>query len=101
MIKKYHNHTPQTNPRHIDEATEHWLSQDIRMTVNVKQPALYSPDLFPINMIAKQEGHKVPNSKTMTKHRTPTNNGSNNKQYINQQQLNLRLSTDIKFVIIF
>ena len=31
-------------------------------------------------MIENLDGHKVLNNKTRTKHRTPTNNGSDNKQ---------------------
>ena len=37
-------------------------------------------------MIEKLEGHKVMNNKTMTKRRTPTNNGRNNKQWINNSK---------------
>ena len=37
-------------------------------------------------MIAKQEGHYVLHNKTRTKHRTPTNIGNNNKQWINNNR---------------
>ena len=42
MIRKYHNHTLQTNSWHCDEEL-----QDTRKTSKVKQP-----DPFPIKMIA-------------------------------------------------
>ena len=39
-----------------------------------------------MNVIATLEGHKVLNNKTRTKHKTSTNNGSNHKQYINNNR---------------
>ena len=37
-------------------------------------------------MIAKLESNLLLNNKTKTKHRIPTNNGSNNKQWINNNE---------------
>ena len=42
MIRKYHNHTRQTNPQHREEITEHLQLQGILKTIKAKQPALYS-----------------------------------------------------------
>ena len=39
MIRKYHNHTLQTNPQHYKEE-----SQYIRKIIKVKQPDLSSPN---------------------------------------------------------
>ena len=74
MIRKYHNHTLQSNPRHGEEEPQNTN----RKTIKVKQP---------IKGIAKVEGHKLLYNKTRTKYRAPTNNGSS-------QQQNHRLRTD-------
>ena len=43
MTRKYHNHTPQTNRWHREEDPKTLKSQDIRKTIELKQPALPSP----------------------------------------------------------
>ena len=43
MVREYHNHTLQINPRHREEEPqEHQQLQDIRKTMKVKLPALAS-----------------------------------------------------------
>ena len=74
MIRKTHNHTPQTNPQHREEEPQNNNSHK----TPGKQKSKTTSSLFPIKMIAKLEKE--------TKHRTTkdgsenSHNGSNNKQ---------------------
>ena len=74
MISKYHNHTLQTNPRNREEEPQ---NTDCHKECNQLSLSL-SHD-------AKLDRHKVLNNKARTKHRTPTANGSNNKQVFNNK----------------
>ena len=71
MIRTYHNHTPHTNPRHRKEEPQNTDCHQTSVSLTIK-------------VIAKVDGHKILNSKTMTKQIIPINNG-NNKKTINQQ----------------
>ena len=52
MVKKYHNHTLQTDPRHREEETKNTYSHMTSGSIKAKQPAL---SLFNVKMIAKLE----------------------------------------------
>ena len=75
MIRKCHNHTPQTIPRHRKEEPQ---NSDCHKTSGrqVKQSNQVS---LPHQNDCKIRRYKVLNNKTRTKHRTTTNNGNNNK----------------------
>ena len=70
MIKKCYNHTLQTNPWHREEKPQKTNSHKTRGR------QLYQSSLFLIKMIAKLERTL---GLTKTKHRTPTNNRSRDK----------------------
>ena len=78
IIRKYHNQTLQINPRHGEEELQNAYSQKTpgRQLKSSNQLALFSP----------LEGNKALNNKARTKHRTPTNKGSNNKPRINNNR---------------
>ena len=83
MIRKYRNHTPQTNKRHHEEEQQ---NTDCHKTSGRQLKQKKPSSLFPIKVIAKLDEHKALKNKTRTKHRIPTNNGSNNKQKINNNR---------------
>ena len=86
MIKKYHNHKPQTTPRYREEEPLNHHETPGRQIKQSNQLTLPHQDDCNTRMDIK--------SRT-TKHRavTDSHNGSNNKQK-NQQQQNHRLRTD-------
>ena len=85
MIRKYHNHKPQTTPWHREKEPLNITRQQEDKLSKV------TSSLFPIKMIVIQEWTKI----TYNKNRTITysHNGSNNKQKSHQQQ-NHRLRMD-------
>ena len=86
MIRKYHNHKPQTTPWHREEETLNHHETPGRQIKQNHQLSLPHQDDCNTRMDTKQR---------TTKHRTITDshNGSNNKQKTYQQQ-NHRLRTD-------
>ena len=78
MIRKYHNHTLQTTPRHREEQSQNTNSH--------KTAGRATSSLFLIKVTVPQAGHKTLNNKTSIIHRTPTNNESNNKHWINNNR---------------
>ena len=74
MIRKYHNHAWQINPRHREEAPQNINSNKISEKNN-KSKAINS--FFLVKRIAKQE--RTPSNAYQTKdqHKTPANNGRN------------------------
>ena len=76
MIRKYHNHSLQTNQWHHEENTQNTNSHKTPGR-QVKQQAL-----IPIKMIVKIEGHRVPK----TKHRTPQTMGATINILINKSE---------------
>ena len=79
MIRKYHNHSLHTSPWRHKKSHRTLTANRHQEEILNKVTSSLSLSLFGIKMIAKLEGPKVLYNKTMTKHRTPTNNGSNNK----------------------
>ena len=64
MTRKHNNHTPQTNPRYLEEVPQNiYSNKNIRKTIKAKQPAL---SLFLFKMSAKLKGHKVMQNKSKT-----------------------------------
>ena len=86
MIRKYHNHKPQTTPWHREEEPLNHYETPGRQIKQSDQLSLPHQDDCNTSMDTKQR---------TTKHRTITDshNGSNNKQK-SQQQQNHRLRTD-------
>ena len=83
MIRKHHNHTLQTNPRHREEEL-----QDTRKTNKVKPPArsLFPSSLsLPIKMIAKLERAQSNVQQNMEQNTEP-HNGNKNQQRINSNR---------------
>ena len=76
MMRKFHNHTLQTNPRHREEELQNTNSHNTSGRQLKKNSKL---SVFPVKLIAKLEGPKILNNNARTKHRTPTYNVSNNK----------------------
>ena len=79
MIRKYHNHTPQTNPRHREEESENIYSNKTSIR-QWKQSNQLSLSLF--KMITKLEWSQSIAQQNKDKHRTPTTNGKHTKQQI-------------------
>ena len=84
MIRKYHNHTLQTNSRHREEEL-----QDTRKTSKVNQPAL---SLLHQDYCKTRKENIALYNKTWNKHRTPQ---LEQQSTTNQQQQNRRLRTMI------
>ena len=79
MIRKYHNHTPQTNLRHREEE----LPKTVTRRQEDKQSKATS-SIFPIKMISKLEMTQSTAQQNM-RHTQNPRNGSNNKQRINNK----------------
>ena len=73
MIRKYHNHKPQTNPLHLEEESHNHHETPGRQAKQGNQVSLPHQDECKIRMDIKER---------TTKDRTITDshNGSNNKQ---------------------
>ena len=91
MIRKYYNHTLQTNPRHREEEL-----QDTRNWQEDKQSKATS-SLFPVKMIVKLEMAHSNVQKTWNKHRAPQ---LEQQSTANQEQQNRRLRTTNPFLVI-
>ena len=79
-IRKYHNHTPQTNPQHREEE-----SQDIYINKTVRQ-LKHTNQIFLFKMIAKLEKTQSNVQQNKDKHRTSTTNRKHTKQQINNNK---------------
>ena len=86
MIRKYHNHTLQTNPRHREEAPHKNQKTPGRQTKQKNQLS------FPIKMFAKLEKTQSNSEKKWIKHKTPQRKQQSTANQ--QQQYNHRLRTD-------
>ena len=67
MTRKCHNHTLQTNPRHLAEKPQNTNSQMALKCITVKQPALY----FPVRRLQNKKRQLVMRNRTMPKHNQP------------------------------
>ena len=76
IIRKYHNHTLQTNPRQREEEPQNIYSNNSSVRNNSEATSF----LFLFKMIAKLEWTQSSAQQNKYKHRTPTNNGKYFKQ---------------------
>ena len=97
VIRKYHNHTLQTNPRHRDEEPQN-INSHKTTGINLSK-ATSSLPLFPIKMIAKLEITPSTAHQNRDITQNPINNWSTNKQRITNNRVTRRFKPHIQIYI--
>ena len=86
MIRKYHNHTQQTNPHYQEE--EHQNNNNHKITIHQEDTqSKATSSLFPIKMIAKLERTKSNAQQKMEQTQNPTMGATHNSKLTTTEPL--------------